>query len=355
MNRINPYRRNCEVIRKFFARPVFLASGIALSIVIAANLITSTLAKIPAAILSFNFMLIAPCAAFFMLFFMARSKKAFVSFKPPIVLMKIVSIVGIILSSLTILWILLSFVLCLFPEISTAQLPVNPYSGFQSVFTEVARLLFLIIAPCLIGVGVVLLFYFIGMLKMFNSLGKSLSDIYLHRKGALMYAITSVILSVIALSTLISSEMNMAEFTEKLSLSVIFVFSAIIGFMYNFYIKKLMYTINVNNAPKQTAFETSESNNNNSPMSMWAEQDNPLSNQNSIPQPVQFNPQPVFANDSTPPATTNTPEESNAGKPQFTPQNPYATDFAPTKKHCGRCGKDNPAQNLFCGNCGARL
>lgn len=354
MNRINPYRRNCEVIRKFFAKSVFLVSGIALSIIIAANLIASILAKIPAAILSFNFMLIAPCAAFFMLFFMARSKKPVVSFKPPIVLMKIVSIVGIILSSLAILWILLSFVLCLFPEISTSQLPVNAYSGFQSVFTEVARLLFLIIAPCLIAVGVVLLLYFIGMLKMFNSLSKSLSDIYLHRKGALMYAITSVILSVIALSTLISSEMNMTEITEKLSVSVIFVFSAIIGFMYNFYIKKLMYTINVNNTPKQTAFETSESNNNNSPVSMWTEQDNPLPNQNSIPQPVNFNPQPVFANDSTPPAT-DAPKEPNIGKPKFTPQNPYAADFAPTKKHCGKCGRDNPDQNLFCGNCGARL
>ena len=89
MNQINPYRRNCEVMRKFFAKPIFLITGIVFSICVIVNLILGLLIKQN---IYFDFMTVASCIAFFMFYFTARSKKESVSFRVPTVMLDIVSI-----------------------------------------------------------------------------------------------------------------------------------------------------------------------------------------------------------------------------------------------------------------------
>lgn len=355
MNQINPYRRNCEVMRKFFAKPIFLISGILLFTL---NL-TEIIVGVISSMYSFNFIYAALCVAFFTFYFTARSKKENVTFRAPTVLMNVVSIIGIVFSSLITAFFGLFPALIMLNNNSSAVV----YHGYEALFASIAeelRTAFLIIFPVIAVIGLLLLFYFIGMNKMCRSFKKSFSNIYLQRKGSVMFGVMSVIFAVLSADAMIACltafrhSLNIFAIIECTNTFLIFICMAVLGFMYNSYIKKLSNSIETGRPVQETTNNTEGVTENNPTLNMWAEPENynQPHRQATVTRPVEFTPQAVFDGNRVV-----EPEAKPSGVhiPESDMQNPYMRNSAPPTKRCANCGKENPNSNIFCGNCGSRL
>lgn len=368
MIQINPYRRNCEVMRKFFSKPIFLIIGIVLLIFVIANSAFRLLSdQIPV----FDFISIATGIAFLVFYFKARSKKDFVSFRAPTVLMDIVSIVGIVFSGLiTVCSGLLSVLFLLpdgSPDINNSEITGIPYSSIGKAIHD----LLAVICPVVTVLGIIFLIYFIGMQRITLSFKKSLSNIYLQRKGAVMFGVMSLILAVVSfiyytgLTTipfsgfeeylmLFSQGINIPALVQGFFVTLIFVLYAILGFMYNSYIKKLVNTIETGRPVQPLPDKEEGVTNNNPTLNMWAESEtfNQPHRQATVTRPVGFTPQAVFGGNK---AVESETKPSRVQIPENEMQNPYVRNSAPPTKRCANCGKENPSINIFCGNCGTRL
>lgn len=368
MNQINPYRRNCEVMRKFFAKPIFLIIGIVLSVYITASAVLCLLSKqVPV----FDFISTAMCVAFFVFYFKAHSKKDFVSFRAPTVLMDIVSIVGIVFSGLiTVCSGLLSVLFLLpdgSPDINNSEITGILYSSIGKAIHD----LLAVICPVVTVLGIIFLIYFIGMQRMTLSFKKSLSNIYLQRKGAVMFGVMSIILAVISiiyytgLTTipfsgfeeylmLFSQRINIPALVQGLLVTLIFVLYAILGFMYNSYIKKLVNSIETGRPVQPLPDKEDDVVESNPTLNMWAESEsfNQPHRQATVTRPVEFTPQAVFGGNK---AVESETKPSRVQIPENEMQNPYVRNSAPPTKRCANCGKENPNINIFCGNCGSKL
>ena len=369
MNRINPYRRNCELMRRFFAKPIFLIIGIALLIYIIANTVLCLMSnQVPV----FDFISIAMCVAFFMFYFTARSKKEYVSFRAPTVLIDVVSIVGIVFSGLITAASCFLSVLFILPAGSpNVKNHINdgiPYSSLGKAIHDALSIIF----PVVTVLGIIFLIYFIGMQRMTLSFKKSLSTVYLQRKGAVMFGVMSLILAVVSVVfymgmmtipfsgfeeylMLFSQGINIPALVQGLLVTSIFVLYAILGFMYSSYIKKLVSSIETGRSVQNIPSKTEEVFDNNPTLNMWAEPeaDGQAHRQATVTRPVEFTPQAVFGENKSNEVIT-IPTEYQPPKNDDM-QNPYLKNTAPPTKRCANCGKENPSINVFCGNCGSRL
>lgn len=360
MNQINPYRRNCEVMRRFFAKPIFLITGIVLLIFVIANSAFRLLSdQIPV----FDFISIATGIAFLVFYFKARSKKDFVSFGAPTTLMDVVSIIGIVFSGLiTAVSACLSALFILVVKNQETQ-----HTSLENTIIDTICK----ISPLITILGIIFLIYFIGMLRMTLSFRKSLSTVYLQRKGSVMFGVMSFILAVVSiiyytgLTTipfsgfeeylmLFSQRINIPALVQGLLVTLILVLYAILGFMYNSYIKKLVNTIETSRPVQPVPDKEEEVTNNNPTLNMWAESEtfNQPHRQATVTRPVEFTPQAVFGGNK---AVESETKPSRVQIPENEMQNPYVRNSAPPTKRCANCGKENPSINIFCGNCGNRL
>lgn len=360
MNRINPYRRNCEIMRRFFAKPIFLITGIVLLIFVIANSAFRLLSdQIPV----FDFMSIATGIAFLVFYFKARSKKDFVSFGAPTTLMDVVSIIGIVFSGLiTAVSACLSALFILVVKNQETQ-----HTSLENTIIDTICK----ISPLITIFGIIFLIYFIGMLRMTLSFRKSLSTVYLQRKGSVMFGVMSFILAVVSIICFTGATtiyligideffvsllqgINIPTLVQGLLVTLIFVLYAILGFMYNSYIKKLANSIETGKPVQSAPDKTEEVIENNPTLNMWAETeaDNRVQRQAPVTRPVEFTPQAVFGDSKPAEPETKTPEIHIRENDM---QNPYIKNSAPPTKRCANCGKENPNINIFCGNCGSRL
>lgn len=364
MNRINPYRRNCEIMRKFFAKPIFLITGIVLLIYIIANTVLCLMSnQVPV----FDFMSTAICIAFFLFYFKARSKKDLVSFRAPVTLMQVVCIIGIIFFGIAILVLCATyFLMMIFRQYG------NPFEeGLRLVFAYVTTTVIQLMLPVLFFISILGVLFFIGMLRLTCSFSKSLSNIYLQRKGALMFGVMSLILAVASVIcymgmvtilftgieeffTLLVRGINIPTLVQGLLVTSIFVLYAILGFMYNSYIKRIVSSIETGRPVQNTPNKTEEVFDNNPTLNIWGESeaDGQAHRQATVTRPVEFTPQAVFG-ENKPDEVITIPTEYQPPKNDM--QNPYLKNTAPPAKCCANCGKENPNINIFCGNCGSRL
>lgn len=365
MNRINPYRRNCEIMRKFFAKPIFLITGIVLLIYIIANTVLCLMSnQVPV----FDFMSVAVCIAFFLFYFKARSKKDLVSFRAPVTLMQVVCIIGIIFFGIAILVLCATyFLMMIFRQYG------NPFEeGLRLVFAYVTTTVIQLMLPVLFFISILGVLFFIGMLRLTCSFSKSLSNIYLQRKGALMFGVMSLILAVASVIcymgmvtipftgieeffTLLVRGINIPTLVQGLLVTLILVLYAILGFMYNSYIKRIVSSIETGRPVQNTPNKTEEVTDNNPTLNIWGESeaDGQAHRQATVTRPVEFTPQAVFG-ENKPDEVITIPTEYQP--PQYDDmQNPYIKKGTPPTKCCANCGKENPYINIFCGNCGSRL
>ena len=355
MNWINPYRRNCEIMRRFFAKPIFLITGIVLLIFVIANSAFRLLSdQIPV----FDFISIATAIAFLVFYFKARSKKDFVSFGAPTTLMDVVSIIGIVFSGL--ITAVSACLSALFILVVKNQ--ENQHTSLENTIIDTICK----ISPLITILGIIFLIYFIGMLRMTLSFRKSLSTVYLQRKGSVMFGVMSLILAVVSIICFTGATtiyligideffVSLLQLVQGLLVTLIFVLYAILGFMYNSYIKRLVSSIETGRPVQKTPNKTEEVTDNNPTLNMWAETeaDGQSHRQATVTRPVEFTPQAVFC-DNKPDEVVTIPTEYRPPKNDDL-QNPYIKKGAPPTKRCASCGKENPSINIFCGNCGSRL
>lgn len=360
MIQINPYRRNCEIMRKFFSKPIFLITGIVLLIFVIANSAFRLLSdQIPV----FDFISIATGIAFLVFYFKARSKKDFVSFGAPTTLMDVVSIIGIVFSGLiTAVSACLSALFILVVKNQETQ-----HTSLENTIIDTICK----ISPLIAILGIIFLIYFIGMLRMTLSFRKSLSTVYLQRKGSVMFGVMSFILAVVSIICFTGATtiyligideffvsllqgINIPTLVQGLLVTLIFVLYAILGFMYNSYIKKLSNSIETGRPVQETTNNSEKVTESNPTLDMWAESEtfNQPHRQATVTRPVEFTPQAVFGGSKPAEPETKTPEIHIRENDM---QNPYIKNSAPPTKRCANCGNENPNINIFCGNCGNRL
>ena len=360
MNWINPYRRNCEIMRRFFAKPIFLIIGIVLSVYIIANTVLCLMSnQVPV----FDFISIATGIAFLVFFFKARSKKNFVSFGAPTTLMDVVSIIGIVFSGL--ITAVSACLSALFILVVKNQ--ENQHTSLENTIIDTICK----ISPLITILGIIFLIYFIGMLRMTLSFRKSLSTVYLQRKGSVMFGVMSFILAVVSIICFTGAttiyligideffvsllqEIYIPTLVQGLLVTLIFVLYATLGFMYNSYIKRLVRSIETGRPVQETTNNTEGVTENNPTLNMWAETEaeNQAHKQTTVTRPVEFTPQAVFGENKSDEVIT-IPTEYQPPKNDM--HNPYLKNTASATKHCANCGKENPNINIFCGNCGSRL
>lgn len=343
MNQINPYRRNCEVMRKFFAKPIFLITAITLVVNIFSNLYVFFISTTP---VDLDITSILLCIAMFMFYFTAKSKKP-TRFRSSTVMLDIVSIIGIVLSGLAVALLgILSIIL--FLSVVSAQKPTNPQLNIS-----ILMLCLPFLAQSLISV-----LYFIAMERLTISFKKSLSTVFLRRNGSVMFGIMSIVLALFVVAVgvymFLYASYDLLVIIPFAVKVVPLILLTYIGFSYNSYIKNLSSSIETIRPVQPLPDKEEEVTNNNPTLNMWAESEtfNQPHRQATVTRPVEFTPQAVFGGNRAVEPETN---PSRIQIPENDKQNSYVRNSAPPTKRCVKCGKENPNINIFCGNCGSRL
>ncbi len=395
MNSINPYRRNCEIMRKFFSKPIFLLLGIVFSLSILSDIVMSVLNSAQGSIsIQIGILNILPIIAFFMFYFKSRNRSPFVSFNAPITLMKVYSIINIVIAGLGIILAILVLLCEVALQSATNYMPFD-LSAFFDILTPLY--IFFVTPETIIS-----LLFSIAMLLFFNSIKKSVSTIYLQRKGSVFFAVTAILTIIYSIYAIIVTPFFLKDFIDsitsiahssslyynvnipvdmnitmlvaiisysvKLVTALLFV---VLGIMYNSYIKKLSTSIGDEN--KQVHFSTPPvtpdvPNNEFAPMNVW---NNAPANipQEQPPANLWSDTVPVNEWNNTPASTVQTPPLVKPvefdPKPVFTNENPYTDNIAPqvdvnsaeqpASKFCSNCGKENSSECMFCGGCGTKL
>ena len=407
MNSINPYRRNCEIMRKFFSKPIFLLLGIVFSLSILSDIVMSVLNSAQGSIsIQIGILNILPIIAFFMFYFKSRNRSPFVSFNAPITLMKVYSIINIVIAGLGIILAILVLLCDVALQSATNYMPFD-LSAFFDILTPLY--IFFVTPETIIS-----LVFSIAMLLFFNSIKKSVSTIYLQRKGSVFFAVTAILTIIYSIYAIIVTPFFLKDFIDsitsiahsdslyynvnipvdmnstmlvaiisygvKIVTALLFV---VLGIMYNSYIKKLSTSIGDEN--KQVHFSTPPvtpdvPNGEFVPMNIWNNASNnipreqsPVNSWNDKVSVDIWNQNPVSPARETPvnsvvPPTQDTPPVKPVEfdpKPVFINENPYTDKVAPqvdvtspkkpTSKFCSNCGKENSSECMFCGGCGTKL
>lgn len=359
-NYIDPYRRNLDIMRKFFSKPIVLILAIAYTINFIAYTISEFLASGGNIAFSVNITIILTIIAFCLFYFCSKSNKSYISYKAPIILLKINTITMLVISSITIVSIPIIAILIPFVlkniNISSVIIPYFILAGVSLVIEII---------------------HTIAMLVLLSSFKKSTTSVYLYKNGSNLVGITSILLIIITAITELINELfgvthsvlsaianysfydivqidtlgiNYASIVNTAFGLVIYLLLAVFAFSYSRYISKLSKSFNNSVSQSHMKTPTGQSD-------VFSVHQNQL---NTVPKPVEFNPLPVF--------TTNHESKPESGfntipvKQLSVDENPYLkkrnSEFkhtAPPAISCPNCGSSCPVSTLFCGNCGAKL
>ncbi len=168
-----PYKRNIDILRKFFSKPavviialLFSALTVSIESFVVYHLIFTEQSTLKSDFLIFlsamlvGLLNILPAVAFFQLFFSSRSKRSIISFKAPVTLITLFSVICII-------------ILC----VTAAVVPV----------------------PLLIPISVLLITCLIAMIAMFRAIKQSTTSIYLKKYGSGFLSVISAVIAALIL------------------------------------------------------------------------------------------------------------------------------------------------------------
>lgn len=380
--RFCPYVQNISIIKNFLARPLTLIIGIFFAATAIFNFAVGIFPQNNSINLNFDAISIMLSIAFFLFYFFGKSQKPNVSFRAPITLIQVVSIINIVLAGISLV------ALALFILIAS----IIPTSVIDNLFKAY-------LPSLLISVPVILvqLFFYIFFLVFAGSIKKSASSIYLYKKGSGAFGVTSIILIVFNIAmyaaSLILLPMFITQYNEAMESIASFAQSAdaqyyfsnyltnsdisspytdimyiinfaitlisylllaIFAFSYKSYINKFIKNINVtdNNFKSQDRF-----------VPHFAE--SPVSPEEPIKNNTPFLADAVF--NDTPAMAPPIPPQSNTNNPQITfdpntisffdeKQNPYTQPpLLEQSLICPNCGSWCNPRDLHCGACGHKL
>lgn len=376
------YRQNISIIKNFFSRPLTLITAISFAVATIFYSVAELFSQSNSINVRFDIISIMLSIAFFLLYFLSKSKKPDVSFRAPVILIQTVSIINIVLAGIALTMLAFLFLLAL-------VIPTSPISKMLNVILLSAA----ITSPILL----VQLFLYIFFLVFAGSIKKSVSSIYLRKKGAGAFGVTTIIFiifnialtaaSFILFPVLISqySEalQSLAEFTGNAEVQsyianyfanpdifssytnitsivcfcikiIPYILLALFTFSYKSYINK--YTNNIN------VFECNQTNPER-PVQPFTE--SPVLHETPTENSAPFLADAVFNNipDMAPPIpsqpNTNIPQSGvNPNTISFLDenQNPYTQPPLPEQiPFCPYCGNRCNPSDHHCGACGNKL
>ena len=329
----NPYYRNTQILHGFFSKPIVLILAISFALQPVISLLSGTM---PTA---------APvlCAiAFFILYFKSKKPSPASSLTPAFTLLSVYSILLIVSSGFLILSGLFLFL-------------IGSITMHLNIFAQLS----LMILPS----GISDLLCGIGLLLLTSSFKKSITSIYLYKKGALLTSISHFISTVISIVVIIFSSSFLTSISKSLKtlfeyygtpedsamlisiletpktpftyitsiLSIVSLIAiGVFALMYHNYIKKISETITYE--PQGFIPNPQQS----SPVMQQPTQ--PFDNNTpiNINGPVNFEPQPVFSIDEDAPEPIMQPLNNKPIQKPLCPN--CSSPLEPNMKFCGKCG-----------------
>ena len=325
MFQINPYRYNCEILKKFFANPIILI----ISFLFFVSAITSVTVGcfFTGTILSLFPVVELQSAIGFLFFYIKGRKKAEIfSFSQPINTLTIASIVSIAVNTLALIVIALIFIF----EYSF-NLSENILSYY--VLDDAIDLLMFYAPICFMN-----LLSSISLLVLLNSIKKSSKSIYLYKSGSIFFAFTSFVYAVILICLNVYEGILITSIGSAVNI-IVLIMLGVFSIMYNRYITNGSSNVFIPQSkterlkhpsePTSVSYNHEASTYDTSLVNMWT---TPVQ---SVEPPKQgasssFVPQPAFG------------QAGSESEPQ-------------TFTFCSSCGSKCMPDTLFCGKCGTKL
>ena len=294
-NKINPYRRNAEVLRNFFRQPITLVISIALTISFLTQILLSVYSFFTINQNGFSFIpfiYLLPITAFMSLFIKTHKNARNFSGSPGLPLLTIYNVISIIL------------ILCF--AIQLVSLYISYNNEYLKIFNLQSYGYPLMTFIYVLAILIVPLIFAVSSLIFIYSINKSFKSIYLYRKGSVFYSVFALICAVLYI---VFITMHFFHSTTEYRGSIYFflttaiciiefityILYTVFGFSYNSFIKTISFGITESNN-ESSIFEAKPKNENYNPLNMWDESDKKKAknftpqnvfdqnnNQNSIP------------------------------------------------------------------------
>lgn len=181
-----PYQQNIKIIKSLFAKPITLIVTIAFAVKAVLSLFTAGTAfhilfsfRFNGNSVQFDPFSIIMSVAFFLLYFKSKNNESFTSYKSPVVLLKIFAVANIFIISLILIGAgCIGIFYIAFPQYF--DLLIKPFLPYIFAFA--------------IPVFIITLIYSVFIFIFANSVKKSVSSVFIYKKGALGLGITAIIL-----------------------------------------------------------------------------------------------------------------------------------------------------------------
>ena len=284
-NKINPYRRNAEVLRDFFRQPLSLLISIALTISFLTQTLLSVYSFFTIKEYIFNFIpfiYLLPIIAFMSLFIKTHKHARDFSPSPGLPLLSIYNVISILL--------ILGFI------VNLVSLYIIKFDEFLNIFNLQSNGIALAILFFIISLLIIPACFAITSLVFIHSIKKSFKSIYLFKGGSVAYSIFSLVCAGLTVGFLTFHFFNSTVeyrgtvyFFLTTTICVIefitYILYTVFGFSYNSYIKRISMGITESKNEVQI-FEPTPTNDNYKPLNMWDDSDKKKTK--------QFTPQNVF-------------------------------------------------------------
>ena len=384
MGNYNPYEQNSGLLKTFFSKPVviILAAVGGVSALISIISFFMQIGTLDTTIRYYNYMMGGQFASFY-----SNIKPLFIIFSICSIAMTIINALGYFLlysksknpdpqsnpkAGSTLLWVIsiISFVVTCILAVFLIIVAFILFIASGEVSRYEASIM-TTVGVAMIIVALVFFFYFLFQFRFFSSIHTSFSSVQIVSKSAVAFAVFSIIFCVFAFISLFTSLDTSTSITVISSLISIVnsVFLAVFALSYNSFVKSVTTGANPIGGfmPNNGQFNPYNQNTNGQASNMnmgysYRPQQPPVNDNNQFNGQQYQNPYGSSQQSSDADKAYKNPyfsqdfeeQTANSHNDIFN-QNPVQPEEQAAQNKCPMCGAVYSGDDLFCGNCGARL
>lgn len=384
MGNYNPYEQNSGLLKTFFSKPVviILAAVGGVSALISIISFFMQIGTLDTTIRYYNYMMGGQFASFY-----SNIKPLFIIFSICSIAMTIINALGYFLlysksknpdpqsnpkAGSTLLWVIsiISFVVTCILAVFLIIVAFILFIASGEVSRYEASIM-TTVGVAMIIVALVFFFYFLFQFRFFSSIHTSFSSVQIVSKSSVAFAVFSIIFCVFAFISLFTSLDTATAMTVISSLISIVnsVFLAVFALSYNSFVKSVTTGANPIGGfmPNNGQFNPYNQNTNGQAPNMnmgysYRPQQPPVNDNNQFNGQQYQNPYGSSQQSSDADKAYKNPyfsqdfeeQTANSHNDIFN-QNPVQPEEQAVQNKCPMCGAVHSGDDLFCGNCGARL
>lgn len=384
MGNYNPYEQNSGLLKTFFSKPIviILAAVGGVSALISIISFFMQIGTLDTTIRYYNYMMGGQFASFY-----SNIKPLFIIFSICSIAMTIINALGYFLlysksknpdpqsnpkAGSTLLWVIsiISFVVTCILAVFLIIVAFILFIASGEVSRYEASIM-TTVGVAMIIVALVFFFYFLFQFRFFSSIHTSFSSVQIVSKSSVAFAVFSIIFCVFAFISLFTSLDTATAMTVISGLLSIVnsVFLAVFALSYNSFVKSVTTGANPIGGfmPNNGQFNPYNQNTNGQAPNMnmgysYRPQQPPVNDNNQFNGQQYQNPYGSSQQSSDADKAYKNPyfsqdfEEQTVNPQNYTfNQNPVQPEEQAEQNKCPMCGAVHSGDDLFCGNCGARL